>query len=65
MLHAFARRTSPARFRRAGNLRFKHAAASVGVGFKVNLRAHELTRTLRRQRSLARKLGRAAYLTAA
>lgn len=62
MLHAFARRSAPARFRRAANFRFKQLVGKLDSGYKANLRTHELSATLRRQRILAHKLTRVAYL---
>ena len=63
MLHAFAKRTAPAQFRRASGLRFKRLAAKIDAHYKVSLRTFELPKALRRQRNLARKLSRVAYLS--
>lgn len=63
MLHAFARRSAPARFRRVNNLRFKRITSKVTAGYKASLRLHELSPARRRQRSLARKLNRVTYLS--
>jgi ribosomal protein S4 len=63
MLHAFAKRTSPSRFRRLSTLRFQQIHPRVRRDYKVNLRTHELTGALRRRRLLAHKLSRVAYLT--
>lgn len=62
-LHAFARRTAPSRFRKVTALRFKLLKAKLTTDSKVNLAVYELTRATRRQRNLARKLGRVAYLS--
>ena len=63
MLHAFARRTAPSRFRRVTSLRFKQVVTEIDTYYKVNLRAYESTRRIRQQRILARKLGRVTYLS--
>lgn len=63
MLHAFARRTAPSRFRRVTALRFKRVVSEIDTDYKVNLRAYEPTRRIRQQRNLARKLGRITYLS--
>jgi hypothetical protein len=65
MLHAFARRSAPARFRRVTNLRFKQLRGKIDSGYKVNLYLHELSATLRRQRNLASKLTHVTYLSPA
>jgi hypothetical protein len=65
MLHAFARRSAPARFRRVTNLRFKHPTGKIDTGYKAGLRLHELSPAQRRQRSLAGKLSRVTYLSPA
>jgi len=63
MLHAFARRSAPAGFRRVNNLRFKQLTGKIDAGYKTNLRLHELTPLHRRQRTLTRKLGLVTYLS--
>lgn len=63
MLHAFARRTAPSRFRKAATLRFKRLAGKIDADYKVNSRIYELSRATRRHRNLACKLGRVAYLS--
>jgi hypothetical protein len=63
MLLAFAKRTAPSRFRQLSSLRFKRVLSQIDTHFKVNLRTYELPRALRRQRKLAQKLNRVAYLS--
>lgn len=63
MLHAFTRRTSPARFRRVANVRFQALAPLIVNNFKVNQTVYEQSRALRRRRVLSSQLSRAAYLS--
>lgn len=65
MLHAFAKRVSPSRFRLAAVTRFKCPQAKISRDSKVNLRAYELTRRRRLQRRAAYTLSRVAYLSPA
>jgi len=62
MLHAFARRNAPSRFRQVTALRFKRVVSEIDTDYKVNLCVYEPTRRIRQQRNLARKLGRITYL---
>lgn len=64
MLHAFARRTSPARFRRTSVLRFVNPLRRHIVDFRTGLLSTTASAALQRQRFLASKLGYAAALTA-
>lgn len=63
MLHAFAKRTAPSRFRQISSRGFKRVSGLIGTHFKINLRTYELPRALRRQRNLAQKLNRVTYLS--
>lgn len=63
MLHAFAKRTCPARFRRVATVRFQAVSARVTDDFKANQVVYEQSRTLNRRRRLSRQLGRVAYLS--
>lgn len=63
MLHAFAKRTSPARFRRTSTIRFQALRSKVTDDFKANQTVYEQSRTLNRRRRLSRQLGRVAYLS--
>lgn len=63
MLHAFTRRTSPARFRRVANTRFQALVPRVTNNFKVNQTVYEQSRALRRRRLLSKQLSRSAYLS--
>lgn len=63
MLHAFAKRTCPARFRRVATVRFQALRATVTDDFKANQTVYEQSRTLNRRRRLSRQLGRVAYLS--
>jgi hypothetical protein len=65
MLHAFAKRTSPSRFRRAAVTRFKKVYPKLARDSKVNRRVYELTRRRRLQRTIAHRLSRVAYLSPA
>lgn len=65
MLHAFARRTSPSRFRRASPIRFKRVRVVASRNYKHNVAVYEASRALRRRRLLARKLGKVAYVSPA
>lgn len=63
MLHAFTRRTSPARFRRVANVRFQTLTPPVVHNFKANQTVYEQSRALRRRRMLSSQLSRTAYLS--
>lgn len=63
MLHAFAKRTSPSRFRRAAVTRFKRIHPKLTRDSKFNRRMYELSRRRRVQRTIAHTLSRVAYLS--
>jgi hypothetical protein len=65
MLHAFAKRISPSRFRRAAVTRFQRIHPRVTRDPKINSRSYELTRRRRLQRRVASTLSRVAYLSPA
>lgn len=63
LLHAFVKRTSPARFRRASALRFKAATPRVRGDFRWNLLTTANSRGAARRRVLVQKLATTAYLS--
>lgn len=65
MLHAFAKRISPSRFRRAAVTRFRRIYPKIVRDSKINHRNYELTRRRRLQRKAAFTLSRVAYLSPA
>lgn len=65
MLHAFAKRVSPSRFRRAAVTRFQRVHPRIVRDSKINRRTYELTRLRRFQRRVAHTLSRVAYLSPA
>lgn len=65
MLHAFAKKTSPARFRLTNVLRFQRLQPKIRRDSKINCRKYALSRRERVQRGLAHALGRVAYLSPA
>lgn len=63
MLHAFAKRISPARIRRAASLRFKRVRVNLAADFRENLVTSASTAGLQRRKLLCRKLNSVAYLS--
>lgn len=63
MLHAFTKRVSPPRFRRAAVTRFRCIQPKTVRDSKVNRSTYELTRRRRLQRRIAHTLSRIAYLS--
>ena len=62
-LHAFAKRTSPSRFRSTASTRFQRIRPKTEHDSKVNRRAYELTHSRRLQRKFAHAASRVAYLS--
>jgi hypothetical protein len=56
MLHAFAKRVGPSKFRRAATLKFVRALPRLSGDFRENVSATAVNALLRRQRTLARRL---------
>lgn len=63
LLHAFAKKTAPARLRRAAVLRFKRVSPHLSGDFRENLLASNVLSGIGRRRALARNLSTAAYLS--
>lgn len=63
MLHAFAKRISPSRLRRAASLRFKQVKVRLGADFRENLVTVVSTAGLHRRKLLVRKLNSVSYLS--
>jgi hypothetical protein len=63
LLHSFAKKTSPSRFRRVSTLKFQ----AIYPGLSSDARRDQLDlmlgRVLRQRRALSRKLNRVAYLS--
>ena len=65
MLHAFAKRIAPSRFRLPAVTRFQRIRPKMSRDSKMNRRVYALTRHRRLQREIARTLSRVAYLSPA
>lgn len=63
MLHAFAKRTSPAQFRRAGALRFVRPLLRRTVDYRESRLLTAVSASLQRQRFLSKKLNKTSTLT--
>lgn len=63
MLHAFAKRISPSRMRRAASVRVKQVKAKLVADFRENLAISVSTVGLQRRKLLVRKLNSVSYLS--
>lgn len=64
LLQVFAKKVSPARFRRVSTLRFPRPVVRLTGDYRQDHRLLRSHRTLNRRRALARKLTRTAYMSA-
>jgi len=64
LLHAFAKKVAPARFRRASITQFKRALPRIAGEFRENLLTTVSPAGLTRRRALSRELSKPAYLSA-
>ena len=64
MLHAFVKKISPSRFRRASSLRFVHVASDITDDFRENILHTQIDAGFDRRRRLVRKAAAASYLSA-
>lgn len=64
LLHAFTKKTAPARFRRSAVTKFKRALPRTTFDFRENLLSTGTYAGLNRRRNLSYQLGSASYLSA-
>jgi len=64
LLHSFAKKTSPSRFRRVSSLKFQPIYPGLSNDARRDQLVLTLGRALRQRRALSRKLNRTAYLSA-